>query len=263
MRRAFKIEWILGALLVMTACKSRSPTEDMSLEQNGAVDSSRVDTLEVLIEALKNQLETNQKMSESEREALEKKLAEAEAEKAKAEMNAPGSGMPIATPTPTPSSTPTPKPTATPTPTAPKLEGPYNIYYMDTQRTDCMQPFDPNNLGDGSLFRAWPCNNSEIQQWTLEIRDNGYFRLIHKMTGKCLNMEGNTGGEGTPPVMRTCQATANVSEQWKFFDAAADGSTFKLQSRLSNFCLKFGGDGTVFQGSCVNNYTDYRLKKTP
>jgi hypothetical protein len=261
MRWHFKAKWILGALLVLTACKSRSPTEDMSWEQNAAVDSSRVDTLEVLIEALKNQLETNQKMSETERAALEKKLKEAEEEKAKAEMATPGAGTPVATPTATP--TPTPKPTATPTPTAPKLEGPYNIYYMDSQRTDCMQPFDPNNVVDGSLFRAWPCNNSEIQQWTLEIRDNGYFRLIHKMSGKCLNMEGNTTGEGTPPVMRSCKATAEASEQWKFFDAAADGSTFKLQSRLSNFCLKFGNDGTVFQGNCVNNYTDYRLKKTP
>ncbi len=251
-------KWILSALLVLGACKSRSPTEDITANQNATADSSRVDTLEVLIEALKNQLETNQKMSESEREDLEKKLKEAEAEKVKAEMGTPVSG----TPTPVPSTSPTPSPTATPTPTAPKLDGPYNIYYADSQRTDCLQPFDANNLADGSIFRAMPCNNTELQKFTLEVRDNGYFRIIHKMTNKCLTMEGNVTGEGTPPVMRPCKTTADTSEQWKFSDAAADGSTFKLQSRLSNFCLKFGGDGTLFQGSCVNNYTDYRLKKS-
>lgn len=262
MTRGFKFEWILSALLIFGACKSRSPTEDISANQSGVADSSRVDTLEVLIEALKNQLETNQKMSDAERAELEKKLRDAEAEKAKAEMDTPVSGTPTPNPTATPSPTPTPKPTATPAPTAPKLDGPYNIYYMDAQRTDCMQPFDPNNVADGSIFRAFPCDNSVIQQLTLEIRDNGYFRIIHKMTNKCITLEGNTSAEGTPPTLRPCKATADASEQWKFFDAAADGSTFKLQNRLSNFCLKFGGDGTLFQGSCVNNYTDYRLKKS-
>jgi hypothetical protein len=260
MTRGFKCEWILTALLIVGACKSRSPTEDISANESGIEDSSRVDTLEVLIEALKNQLETNQKMSDSERAELEKKLKDAEAEKAKAEMNGTVGGTPTPNPTATPSPTPTPKPT--PTPTAPKLDGPYNIYYMDAQRTDCMQPFDPNNVADGSIFRAYPCDNSVIQQFTLEIRDNGYFRIIHKMTNKCITLEGNTTAEGTPPTLRPCKATADASEQWKFFDATADGSMFKLQSRLSNFCLKFGGDGTLFQGSCVNNYTDYRLKKS-
>jgi hypothetical protein len=261
MTRGFKIEWILSALLILGACKSRSPMDNIADDQAASADSSRVDTLEVLIEALKNQLETNQKMSESERAELEKKLKEAEAEKAKAEM-----GSPVGTPTPGPSSsptpTPTPRPTATPTPTAPRIDGPYYIYYMDAERTDCMQPFDAANVADGSILRGYPCNNSETQQLTLEIRDNGYFRLIHKMTNKCVTLEGNTGAEGTPPTLRPCKATADASEQWKFFESAADFSTFKMQSRLSNFCLKFGNDGTMFQGSCVNNYTMYRLRKS-
>lgn len=258
MTRGFKIELILSALLLLGACKSRSPMENISDAQGAGEDSSRVDTLEVLIEALKNQLETNQKMSDSERADLEKKLKEAE--KAKAEMGSSVGGTTNPSPTPTP--TPTPKPTTTPAPAAPKLDGPYNIYYMDAQRMDCMQPIDAANVADGSILRGYPCNNTETQQLTLEIRDNGYFRLIHKMTNMCVTLEGNTGGEGTPPTLRPCKATTDASEQWKFFEAAADYSTFKLQSRLSNFCLKFGTDGTLFQGSCVNNYTEYRLRKS-
>lgn len=255
MKRFHKLVWLLSALLIVSACKPRSPTEDAtSAGDAGASDSSRVDTLEVLIEALKNQLETNQKMSEVEREALEKQLKAAEDEKVKAEM---GAGTPISG-TPTPKPTPTPTPGATPT--APKIEGPYNLYYVN----DCMQPLDGNNVGDGSIFRSWPCNNTELQQFTLETRDSGYFRLIHKMTSKCVVMEGaSASAEGTPPTMRPCKAVSDNAEHWKFFDAASDGSKFKLQNRLSNLCLKIGTDGnaTIFQGSCANNYTELSLKK--
>jgi len=256
--KRLKLVWLLSALLIGSSCKPRSPTEDATSTGNaGTSDSSRVDTLEVLIEALKNQLETNQQMSEAERAALEKQLKAAESEKVKAE-NEGGTGTPISgTPTPNPTATPTPSPT----PTAPKIEGPYNLYYVN----DCMQPLDANNLGDGSIFRSWPCNNTEVQQFTLETRDSGYFRLIHKMTGKCVVMEGASAtGEGTPPTMRPCKAVSDNSEHWKFFEAATDGSKFKLQNRLSNFCLKIGTDGnaTIFQANCATNYTEFSLKKS-
>ncbi|HYX31681.1 MAG TPA: RICIN domain-containing protein [Oligoflexus sp.] len=246
-----KLLWILSAWLVLAGCKPRSPTDDPSGDGDAATaDSSRVDTLEVLIEALKNQLETNQKMSDAEREALEKQLKAAEEEKTKAE------GAPV-------SGSPAPKPTATPTPaatpTAPKLEGPYNLYYAN----DCMQPMDASG-GDGSIFRSLPCNNTEVQQFTLEMRDNGYFRILHKMSGKCMILEGNMAGEGTPPTLRPCKAVSDNAEHWKFFDAAADGSRFKLQNRTSGMCLKIGTDGsaTIFQGNCTTTYTEFMLKKS-
>jgi hypothetical protein len=227
----------------------------------GTSDSSRVDTLEVLIEGLKNQLETNQKMSDVEREALERELKAAESEKVKAAMSTdtPVSEKSIPKATPTAGGT-VPAPSTTVS-TTPKIEGPYNFYSVN----DCMQPIDPNNPADGSIFRAQPCNNAMAQQFTLEARDSGYFRLILKMTNKCLIMEGGSpAGEGTPPTMRPCKAVSDNAEHWKFFDAATDGSKFKLQNRLSNLCLKIGPDSnaTIFQGSCTNNYTNFSLKKS-
>ncbi len=258
MNLAHRISSILILCTAITiGCRPRSATEDPAAgsPNPATADSSRVDTLEVLIESLKNQLETNQKISDSDRLALEQKIKDAEAERTKAQMA--DNKTPGATPTPTP----TPAPASTPgTPPAPKVEGPYAIYYA----TDCFQPLDTVNLADGSIFKAGPCNNTlTVQQFTLEMKDAGYFRIVHKMAKKCLVLTGNTAGEGTPPTLLPCKATAENNEQWQFFEAAADGSNFKLRSRLSNFCLKIGVDGTIFQGSCVNNYTTLMLRKTP
>ena len=263
MKRISGILILLSSISTTFGCKPRGSADDMNgtgtQATTGDYDSSRIDTLEILIQTLKNKLETNQKISDSEREVLEKQIKDAETEMArqKAEAEAkPISTTPAMTPTTPPAVPPTTPPASTPVAT-PKIEGPYTIYFMN----DCFMPLS-NELVDGSIFKAMPCNNSTVQQFNLEIRDGGFFRIIHKNSGKCLVLRGNTAGEGTPPTLIPCMALTDSSEQWRFLDAAADFSNFKLQSRLSNFCLKIGTDGTIFQGNCTNNFTVLMLKKS-
>ncbi len=270
MKRIFRILILLSSISLIFGCKRRvsadaangTGAQEVAAGDN---DSSRIDTLEILIRSLKNQLETNQKISSTEREALEKKIKDAEVEMARQKAEA----KPISTtPPPSPATTPTTPPTTPPvipptapapstTSTAPKIDGPYTIYYM----TDCFMPLS-NALDDGSTFKGMPCNNSTVQQFNLEMRDGGFFRIVHKNSGKCLVLTGNTAGEGTPPTLMPCKGVTDSSEQWGFLDPAANFANFKLQSRLSKFCLKIGTDGTIFQGNCTNNYTVLMLKKS-
>ena len=191
-------------------------------------------------------------MSDEAKAALEKEIAAREAERTKAQAS------PATTASTPPSTAPAPVP-APPKAAVPAVQGPYAIYYA----ADCFQPLDSSNLADGSIFKGIPCANVPVQQFNLEMKDGGYFRIVNKSSSKCLILQGNTMGEGTPPTLRPCKAVADNSEQWHFFEAAADGSSVKMQSRLSGFCLKIGTDGTIFQGNCANNYTILMLRKTP
>ena len=47
--------------------------------------------------------------------------------------------------------------------------------------------------GDGENVNLWTCGTGANQQWALENTDSGYFRLIARHSGKCLDVNGGVG----------------------------------------------------------------------
>ena len=248
---------LLCVLVIVSACKPRRTTDELeSGEKQSSVDANpvddteaRIDKIKASIDELQDQKKNSNQLSDAERAELEKQLnqakidlaeAEAKAVKAKAEADALAKAKADAAST-------------TPPPPAVVLQGPYSIYFPDTN--DCIQLFDPNITTDGSRFRGQPCNNSAGQQLLLEIRDQGYYRIIHKMTNKCMILEGNLAADGTAMALRPCKATPENVELWRYVDVSADGAHFKIQNRQSGLCLHIAVGGELQQGNCVNNYT--------
>ncbi|MCX6130008.1 MAG: RICIN domain-containing protein [Proteobacteria bacterium] len=236
----------LAFLLVAIACHARDPLVDKDKTKNlsGNAQPSTIDELDELIESYKAQLQNNKNLSDTERDALQEKLDDALDQRDSLQKSkSGGDGKPIV---------------KSPIPSEPITEGPYAVYYG----TDCLQPVDIAKFSDGSIYRASPCKNLPAQYFNLESRSDAYMRLVHKDSKKCMRITGAVTVEGENPSIQPCKVDSDAAEQWRYFDKSPDGSKFKLQNKLSNFCLKIATDGIIFQGDCGKNYTEFMLRKS-
>jgi hypothetical protein len=79
----------------------------------------------------------------------------------------------------------------------------------------------------------FPCRGTDNQKWLLVPAGDGYFFLIVKHSGQCLDVFGSSTLPGADVIQFTCQATTN--QQWK--QIATDNGYFSLQARHSGQCL--------------------------
>jgi hypothetical protein len=62
---------------------------------------------------------------------------------------------------------------------------------------------------DGARVQQWSCNGGPNQQWRLDPGVPGYYRLVNRNSGKCLDVNGFDRSDGARIQQWSCNDGAN------------------------------------------------------
>ncbi len=274
--------------------KKQKQSDSDALNKERSTTQDQVNTLQVEIEKLSQELSANQKLSAEERQKiqtqlddarrqkelaeqrqkeladkqaqLEKDLAAAKAAQANSANTNNSTSSSGAKPVSTtggsaPSTTSTPKPTSTSTPTTPpanNLGTPSTTKHEIFYNTDCLAIGDGSST-EGALVYAKPCQKLASQTLAYEKLSNNTYRFIFQNSQKCLYVQGASSAEGAALQQLSCRRNGDTSELFVFADPA-NTYDFKLKNVRSGLCLKIASDGKIIQGNCATNYTIFRWR---
>ena len=78
------------------------------------------------------------------------------------------------------------------------------------------------------------------QQWQFVDKGSGYFNIVNRNSGKCLDVNGASTADGANIIQWTCNGGNNQQWQW-----VATGSYFNLKARHSGKCINVVGSSTA------------------
>jgi hypothetical protein len=114
---------------------------------------------------------------------------------------------------------------------------------------------DVNGAGktDGTKIQQWTCNGTAAQDWVLDDRGGGVFRLLNPNSGKCAALASSSNANGTGIQLASC----TTSSAQKFKVESASGGLSHLVNTRSGKCLDVNGassaDGAKVQIWSCNN----------
>jgi mannan endo-1,4-beta-mannosidase len=107
---------------------------------------------------------------------------------------------------------------------------------------------------NGAHLQNYHCTGSGEQKWRLVNRGNGYYWVVNKRSGKCMDVRGAWTVTGADVWQWDC---ANVPQQeWKLiWNEGYPPGAYQLQAHHSGQCLELaGGDGRdhtmLWQNNC-------------
>ncbi|SMF14142.1 RICIN domain-containing protein [Pseudobacteriovorax antillogorgiicola] len=250
-------------ILVMTAwingCGGESSRGDIpeprfdsssaDLGQNGLVMAEATGNLESSeqeVDILRDQLEAAEQLSEQERAALEKKLAEAEAKREEAlreieELQAAQQELEA-------------KQMALEEEL--KRAGQNAIGVRIFHEQDCID-ISGGWTWDNINAIAYPCHSDDNQRFQFEYVNDTDFRLIAKHSGKCLFVEGASNQVEANIHQKTCARDGNQYEIFTFIHRQGDEA--KIQSKGSQKCFKVQSNNNLSQNDCNNIFTVFKI----
>jgi hypothetical protein len=93
---------------------------------------------------------------------------------------------------------------------------------------------------NGAALIQWQCHGGDNQIWSVEPAEDGYSRLVSRLSGKCLDVGGESRQDGAPVVQWQCHGGAN--QQWR---VESIGNGYRLVARHSGKCLDVPAWSTV------------------
>jgi endoglucanase len=70
------------------------------------------------------------------------------------------------------------------------------------------------STANGGQAVVWDYNGGANQKWSIQITDNGYYRITNTNSGKAMDMAGSSLNNGTAAVQWTYSGGRN--QQWVF-----------------------------------------------
>lgn len=122
---------------------------------------------------------------------------------------------------------------------------------------------DTGTVTNGTNVRIWNDSvSSRYNSFDLVKLSNGYYKLIHHASGKCLSVDGGGTAFGKNVVINTDDGS--LSQQWAIVPANERGGYF-LFARCSGYALAVAGgymdDGTNIYQSGINYYHPNKIWK--
>jgi hypothetical protein len=114
---------------------------------------------------------------------------------------------------------------------------------------------------DRSSVVQWGNNGNLNQQWHFQDAGDGYFRIVSRDNGKCLDVASGSTADGTRVLLYTCGTGDNQEFQWQ-----STGSYFRLVARHSGKCLDVTdastADSAVIQQWSCHSGTNQQWSRT-
>lgn len=113
-----------------------------------------------------------------------------------------------------------------------------------------------NSSQPGTNVRLWNSNSTSAQRWKLDLIDapivsGGTYRLMHKGTNQCLDVNNNSSQPGS----RVQQWTDNGSNAQRWVITKENDGYYKLTHKGTNQCLDVGNNSSA-AGANVSQWTD-------
>ncbi len=116
---------------------------------------------------------------------------------------------------------------------------------------------DGNSSSNGANVHEWDCNSSDAQRFVAEDMGSGFYRLRHKNTDKCIQVDcpeqsGACMAAGRNITQWTCDGSS--WKQWRFFSY---NGYYQMQNRNNTgYCLDVqGGDTHTANGTNIALWT--------
>ncbi len=153
-----------------------------------------------------------------------------------------------------------------------------SVMNLHTQK--CLQAASGSNPSTASILQA-PCNGSNNQLWDLVAVGNGYYELVSRGSGRCLDVEGKHAAQNYDLVQWPCDSSP--SQHWRFDLAGSynqvmsrstaaghaappidTGDYYRLIAQHSSMCADLDGwshdDGAhIIQYPCASSDNDNQL----
>lgn len=110
------------------------------------------------------------------------------------------------------------------------------------------KPIDLNqsNPANGTQIQIWTFNNSAAQWWIRYDYGNGYYKLVSKATGKCIDIVGPSTADGTKVHEWDCYDTNSQLWHYEYKGTRVSGyPVYQLRNKYSGKCLDITGFGTT------------------
>ena len=88
------------------------------------------------------------------------------------------------------------------------------------------------NTDNGARVDQYTYNGNAWQQWQFQDAGSGYWRIISRNSGKCLDVVSASTADGAELVQYTCGTGTNQQ-----FQMVANGGYFQLRARHSGKCV--------------------------
>lgn len=109
------------------------------------------------------------------------------------------------------------------------------------------------NTADASKIGQWACNGYPWQSWQLQETGqdagSGYYHLVSRNSGKCLDVSGVSTADGAQVIQWPCSTGTN--QQWQL---VAAGTGYQLRARHSGKCAGVAGSSAT-DGALVQQQT--------
>lgn len=146
-------------------------------------------------------------------------------------------------------------------PASAATQGPYVIQSSTYQK--CVEVPGAGAFTEGLQLVSQNCfgNRVQWQQWYFVDTDSGFYRIVNRKTGRCMQTASSSGFSGIAVVQASC--VSNRHNQWRpYYRTTASGvDWYELENRgLSGLCLNSSGgpanNGTKLVAStCGGSFT--------
>lgn len=100
-----------------------------------------------------------------------------------------------------------------------KIEDQYNGYYRITTVQGQKAVDNLSVTDNGSEIGCGLVSKRYSQQWQIVPVEDGYFKLINRISGKTIDNKDGSKDDGTPIIQYTDYAATNNNQQWRFVPA--------------------------------------------
>ncbi|MEV1015135.1 RICIN domain-containing protein [Micromonospora sp. NPDC049801] len=134
-------------------------------------------------------------------------------------------------------------------------------YRLDARHSGKTMTVQAPAADNGTRIAQYPYTGSPAQQWQFQDAGSGYWRIVSKNSGKCLDIVGASTADNADLIQYTCGTGTNQQ-----FQMITNGSYFQLRARHSGKCLDVPAasttDGTIIKQYTCNNGTNQQWTRT-
>lgn len=126
------------------------------------------------------------------------------------------------------------------------------VYTYKMKHSGYCMDVEWNSVSDGAEIQQWGCSASTAQKFTLSRTSDGYYVIIGKNSGKCVEVNGGTGATGDGALVKLWSCNYNDNQKWSLV-STGDGY-YQLKAKHSGKCMDMNNASTT-EGNYLLQWT--------
>jgi len=113
----------------------------------------------------------------------------------------------------------------------------------------------PDPITAGTKINQWPYGGTSNQHWTITETDPGYYKIVNRNSGFCLEIGGNLPAPTTAGTLANqWPYFGNLNQQWAINEVSPGSGMYYFINRGSSYALEIGGGSTKDNGAKANQW---------